>query len=39
MEATDALLKLAFRIDPSGDRAIVTETRLLLQAYLARVLD
>lgn len=39
VEATDALLKLAFRTDPSGDRAIVTETRVLLQAYLARVLD
>ncbi|MFJ1900641.1 MULTISPECIES: TetR family transcriptional regulator [unclassified Streptomyces] len=39
VEATDALLKLAFRIDPSGDHAIVTETRVLIQAYLARVLD
>ncbi|WP_329617164.1 TetR family transcriptional regulator [Streptomyces brevispora] len=39
VEATDALLKLAFRTDPSGDRAIVAETRLLIQAYLARVLD
>lgn len=39
VEATDALLKLAFRTDPSGDDAIVTETRVLLQAYLARVLD
>lgn len=39
VEATDALLKLAFRTDPSGDPEIVTETRVLLQAYLARVLD
>ncbi|MCM2415016.1 TetR/AcrR family transcriptional regulator [Streptomyces sp. RKAG290] len=39
VEATDALLKLAFRTDPSGDHAIVTETRALLHAYLARVLD
>ncbi|MFF1921099.1 TetR family transcriptional regulator [Streptomyces sp. NPDC058221] len=39
VEATDALLKLAFRTDPAGDRAIVAETRVLLQAYLARVLD
>ncbi|MEV0784591.1 TetR/AcrR family transcriptional regulator [Streptomyces sp. NPDC050423] len=39
VEATDALLKLAFRIAPAGDQAIVTETRVLIQAYLARVLD
>ncbi|MFD0025401.1 TetR family transcriptional regulator [Streptomyces sp. NPDC058382] len=39
VEATDALLKLAFRTDPSGDRAIVAETRVLLRSYLARVLD
>lgn len=39
VEAADALLQLAFRTDPSGDRAIVAETRVLLQAYLARVLD
>lgn len=39
VEATDALLQLAFRVDPSGDAEIIAETRLLLYAYLARVLD
>ncbi|WP_335937170.1 TetR/AcrR family transcriptional regulator [Streptomyces sp. PTD5-9] len=39
VEAADALLRLAFRTDPSGDDAIVAETRVLLRAYLAQVLD
>ncbi|MGW3654505.1 TetR family transcriptional regulator [Streptomyces sp. NPDC005151] len=39
VEAADALLQLAFRTDPSGDPAIVAETRVLIQAYLARILD
>ncbi|WP_405940314.1 TetR family transcriptional regulator [Streptomyces sp. NBC_00726] len=39
VEAADALLKLAFRGDPSGDDALVTETRELIHAYLARRLD
>ncbi|MGY5030038.1 TetR family transcriptional regulator [Streptomyces sp. 900116325] len=39
VEAADALLQLAFRNEPSGDQAIVAETRILIQAYLARVLD
>jgi AcrR family transcriptional regulator len=39
VEAADALLQLAFRTDPSGDRAIVAETRIMLRAYLARVLE
>ncbi|MFF3690866.1 TetR family transcriptional regulator [Streptomyces sp. NPDC002187] len=39
VEAADALLQLAFRVQPSGDAAIVAETRELLRAYLARVLD
>ncbi|MFD8964931.1 TetR family transcriptional regulator [Streptomyces sp. NPDC059568] len=39
VEATDALLQLAFRTDPAGDPAIVAETRELLRAYLARTLD
>ncbi|RFU87317.1 TetR/AcrR family transcriptional regulator [Streptomyces triticagri] len=39
VEAADALLQLAFRADPSGDPALVTETRLLLHAYLAQSLD
>ncbi|MEN8653081.1 TetR/AcrR family transcriptional regulator [Streptomyces sp. 21So2-11] len=39
VEATDALLQLAFRSDPSGDPGIITETRELLRAYLARTLQ
>ncbi|SEE01774.1 transcriptional regulator, TetR family [Streptomyces sp. 2131.1] len=39
VEAADALLKLAFRSEPSGDGAIVGETRELIHAYLARRLD
>ncbi|MFB8207974.1 MULTISPECIES: TetR/AcrR family transcriptional regulator [unclassified Streptomyces] len=39
VEAADALLKLAFRSDPSGDDALVAETRELIHAYLARRLD
>ncbi|MCQ4214690.1 TetR/AcrR family transcriptional regulator, partial [Streptomyces longispororuber] len=33
------LVRLAFRIDPAGDEPIIEETRALLRAYLARVLD
>ncbi|MFE2762216.1 TetR family transcriptional regulator [Streptomyces halstedii] len=39
VEAADALLQLAFRTDPSGDAALIAETRTLLQAYLARTFD
>ncbi|MFI5830289.1 TetR/AcrR family transcriptional regulator [Streptomyces sp. NPDC051578] len=39
VEATDALVQLAFRTDPAGDPGIVAETRAMMQAYLARVLD
>ncbi|WP_327328248.1 TetR family transcriptional regulator [Streptomyces sp. NBC_01210] len=39
VEAADALLQLAFRVDPAGDEEIVGETRELLRAYLARLLD
>ncbi|WP_424214534.1 TetR family transcriptional regulator [Streptomyces sp. BI20] len=39
VEATDALVRLAFRTDPAGDPAIVAETRAMMHAYLARVLD
>ncbi|MCX4968431.1 TetR family transcriptional regulator [Streptomyces sp. NBC_00654] len=39
VEAADALFQLAFRTDPSGDRAIVAETRVLVMAYLGRILD
>ncbi|MGF1344346.1 TetR family transcriptional regulator [Streptomyces flavovirens] len=37
VEAADALLQLAFRTDPSGDPALIAETRVLLRAYLAQV--
>ncbi|MFF9686810.1 TetR/AcrR family transcriptional regulator [Streptomyces sp. NPDC014623] len=39
VQAADALLQLAFRADPAGDPDLIAETRLLLQAYLARVLE
>ncbi|MET8766963.1 TetR/AcrR family transcriptional regulator [Streptomyces sp. NPDC004658] len=39
VESADALVQLAFRIDPQGDEAVIAETRELLRAYLARVLD
>ncbi|MFE6665427.1 TetR family transcriptional regulator [Streptomyces sp. NPDC057697] len=39
VEAADALLRLAFRSDPSGDTAIIAETRVLIRAYLAQSLD
>ncbi|MEU6402681.1 TetR/AcrR family transcriptional regulator [Streptomyces sp. NPDC046985] len=39
VEAADALVQLAFRADPGGDERIIEETRELLHAYLARVLD
>lgn len=39
VEATDALIQLAFRSDPDGDPGIVAETRAMMHAYLARVLD
>ncbi|MET9110283.1 TetR/AcrR family transcriptional regulator [Streptomyces zhihengii] len=39
VEAADALLQLAFRADPVGDERIVAETRRLVGAYLAQVLD
>ncbi|MEU4498424.1 TetR/AcrR family transcriptional regulator [Streptomyces sp. NPDC023998] len=39
VEAADALLQLAFRVEPTGDEEIVGEVRELLRAYLARVLD
>lgn len=34
VEASDALLKLAFRNDPKGDQAIVDETKHLIKVYL-----
>ncbi|NUK07918.1 TetR/AcrR family transcriptional regulator [Streptomyces lunaelactis] len=39
VEAADALLQLAFRVETAGDEAIVAETREMLRAYLARLLD
>ncbi|WP_328930210.1 TetR family transcriptional regulator [Streptomyces sp. NBC_00190] len=39
VEATDALIQLAFRSDPAGDPGIVAETRAMMHAYLSRVLD
>ncbi|WP_405782042.1 TetR family transcriptional regulator [Streptomyces sp. NBC_00859] len=39
VEATDALLQLAFRAEPSGDPGLIGETRELLHAYLGPVLD
>jgi AcrR family transcriptional regulator len=39
VETADALVHLAFRVAPEGDERIIEETRELLRAYLARVLD
>ncbi|MFD4505796.1 TetR family transcriptional regulator [Streptomyces sp. NPDC058457] len=39
VETADALVHLSFRMVPEGDEKIITETRELLRAYLARVLD
>ena len=34
MEAADAVLQLAFRVDPEGDAALIAECKKLLVAYL-----
>ncbi|MGW6397749.1 TetR family transcriptional regulator [Streptomyces sp. NPDC055134] len=39
VESADALVRLAFRLDPAGDENVIAETRELLRVYLARVLD
>ncbi|MDX2704445.1 TetR/AcrR family transcriptional regulator [Streptomyces sp. PA03-6a] len=39
VEAADALLKMAFRAEPQGDAALIAETKVLLRAYLAGVLE
>jgi AcrR family transcriptional regulator len=39
VETADALVHLAFRVAPEGDEKVIGETRELLRAYLARVLD
>jgi len=36
VEAGDALIKLAFRRDPDGDPAVLTEAKSLLRDYLTR---
>ncbi|MHC5908071.1 TetR family transcriptional regulator [Streptomyces sp. S6] len=39
VETADTLVHLAFRLSPEGDEKVIEETRELLRAYLARVLD
>lgn len=39
VETADTLVHLAFRLAPEGDERIIEETRVLLRAYLERVLD
>ncbi|MFC7261953.1 TetR family transcriptional regulator [Streptomyces lutosisoli] len=39
VETADTLVHLAFRVAPEGDERIIEETRELLRAYLARILD
>ncbi|MDV9175259.1 TetR/AcrR family transcriptional regulator [Streptomyces sp. W16] len=39
VETADSLVHLAFRVAPEGDEKVIEETREMLRAYLARVLD
>lgn len=39
VEAGDALIKLAFRRDPEGDDAVLTEAKALIREYLHRHVD
>jgi AcrR family transcriptional regulator len=39
VETADAALQLAFRTDPAGDPRVIAETKALLRAYLATVMD
>lgn len=39
VETADAALQLGFRMDPSGDPGVIAETKELVRAYLATVLD
>ncbi|MFP3990264.1 TetR/AcrR family transcriptional regulator [Streptomyces sp. E11-3] len=39
VEAADAVLQRAFRVDPGGDPDLIAEVRTLLHAYLARTFD
>jgi len=36
VEAADALIKLAFRRDTSGDESVLTEAKALIREYLHR---
>lgn len=39
VETADTLVHLAFRLAPEGDEKVIDEMRVLLRAYLGRVLD
>jgi len=39
VQTTDALLQLAFRLDPEGDAAILTEARRLQRLYLSDLIN
>lgn len=39
VETADALVQLAFRMEPEGDEKVIAELREMLRAYLARALD
>jgi AcrR family transcriptional regulator len=39
VETADAALQLAFRITPTGDSRVIAETKQLVRAYLATVLE
>ncbi|GGT18013.1 TetR/AcrR family transcriptional regulator [Streptomyces chromofuscus] len=39
VETADALVRLAFGVDPEGDADVIAEMREMLRAYLGRVLD
>ncbi|MEU6219734.1 TetR/AcrR family transcriptional regulator [Streptomyces sp. NPDC047022] len=39
VETADTLVHLAFRMAPEGDEKVIDETRVLLRAYLERLLD
>jgi len=39
VEAADALIKLAFRRDTTGDEAVIVESKALIREYLHRAVD
>jgi Tetracyclin repressor-like, C-terminal domain len=39
VEAADALIKLAFRRDTTGDEAVIIEAKALIREYLHRAVD